>query len=188
MSARLLTPPAVEPWTVGEAKEFLRVATDDDDAIIASLIASARGQVEAQARCLLISQTWRIARNAWPADGRLSLRFAPLRAVIAARVFNTAGLATSIDPESFVIDGAGVVSAPPWSLPPPGRAVAGIELDIEAGFGASPEDVPELLRHAVRILVAHGYDNRGLVAIGGTVAMLPGSVNAMIASYRALSL
>ncbi|MDB5521411.1 MAG: hypothetical protein JWQ82_1008, partial [Tardiphaga sp.] len=36
--------------------------------------------------------------------------------------------------------------------------------------------------------VAHWYDNRGLMAIGGNVAMMPGSVHAMIASYRVLSL
>jgi hypothetical protein len=37
-------------------------------------------------------------------------------------------------------------------------------------------------RHAVRTLAAHWDDNRGLVAIGGSIAMLPGSVSAMIAS------
>ena len=45
-----------------------------------------------------------------------------------------------------------------------------------------------MLRHAIRTLVAHWYENRGLVAIGASVAMLPGSVSAMIASYRVLSL
>lgn len=89
----------------------------------------------------------------------------------------------------FVLDkAAGVIAAPPWSLPQPGRAVAGIELDVEIGFGANAASVPQLLRHAVRSLVAHWYDNRGLMAIGGNVAMMPGSVHAMIASYRVLSL
>ena len=70
----------------------------------------------------------------------------------------------------------------------PGRATAGIELDVELGFGAAATDVPDALRHAIRMLVAHWYENRGLAAIGGTVAMLPASVNALIAPYRVLSL
>ena len=60
MSAILLTAPAAEPLSVAEAKAFLRVEHDDDDAMIASLIAAARNHVEALTRCGLITQTWRI--------------------------------------------------------------------------------------------------------------------------------
>ncbi|MDB5624203.1 MAG: hypothetical protein JWR73_5 [Tardiphaga sp.] len=189
MSSILLSPPAIEPWTLSEAKNFLRVAHADDDAVITSLIAAARGQIEAQTRCGLIAQTWRIARDHWPEDGRVALRIGPPRNVVAARVFDAAGNARVVDAGRFVLDkAAGVIAAPPWSLPQPGRAVAGIELDVEIGFGANAASVPQLLRHAVRSLVAHWYDNRGLMAIGGNVAMMPGSVHAMIASYRVLSL
>lgn len=189
MPALLITPPAVEPWTTAEAKAFLRVTHDDDDAVIASLIAAARSQIEAQTRRGLITQGWRIVLDRWPDDGRIDLRLAPLRTVTAARVFDAGGHASSVDTGRFVIDGAtNVIASPPWSLPQPGRAVAGIELDVEIGFGAAPSSVPQVLRHAIRTLVAHWYENRGLIAIGGNVAMLPGSVNAMIASYRVLSL
>ena len=189
MSSILLTPPASEPWTLAEAKQFLRVAHDDDDAVITSLIAAARGQVEAQTRRGLIAQTWRLVRDMWPEDGRIALRIGPLRSVIAARVFDSTGNASAIDVGRFVLDkAAGVIASPAWSLPQPGRAVAGLELDVEIGFGTTAADIPQVLRHAVRSLTAHWYDNRGLIAIGGNVAILPGSVNAMIASYRVLSL
>lgn len=189
MRAILLVPPATEPWTVVEAKSFLRVEHDDDDALIASLIASARGQVEALTRRGLITQIWRLVLDRWPSDGRIAPRLAPLRDVTAARIFDAAGNAILIDEERFVVDAAAnVIAAPGWSLPMPGRAVAGIELDVTVGFGDAASDVPDVLRHAVRTLVAHWYDNRGLVAIGASVAMLPGSVSVMIASYRVLSL
>ena len=189
MSSMLLTPPAIEPWTLEEAKGFLRVEHEDDDAVIASLIAAARGQVEAQTRRALIAQTWRIVRDAWPDDGRICLRVGPLRSVVAARVYDTAGNVSTIDVGRFVLDKtASMIVSPPWSLPMPGRSTAGIELDVEIGFGASAADIPAVLRHAVRSLVVHWYDNRGLIAIGGNVTMLPGSIHAMIASYRVLSL
>ena len=34
MSAFLLTPPATEPLTLAEAKQFLRIEHNDDDAVI----------------------------------------------------------------------------------------------------------------------------------------------------------
>jgi uncharacterized phiE125 gp8 family phage protein len=125
----------------------------------------------------------------WPDGGRITPRIGPLRALAAVRVFNAAGEASAIDPETFVIHrAAGVIAAPGWSLPPPERSIAGIEIDIDVGFGEAASDVPPILLQAIRILVAHWYENRGLIAIGQTVAMMPASVNAMISSHRVLSL
>ncbi|WP_420135313.1 head-tail connector protein [Rhodopseudomonas sp.] len=185
MPALLLTGPTVEPWTLAELKAFLRVDHDADDAVIASLLAAARSQVEALTRRALLLQSWRLSYDAWPRDSRIRLRIGPLHALTGARVIDSAGVAQEIDLARFVVDAAdGVIAAPPGSLPQPGCGAAGIALDVELGFGTTPGDVPELLRHAVRTLAAHWYDNRGLVAVGSSVAMLPGSVAAMLASFR----
>jgi uncharacterized phiE125 gp8 family phage protein len=188
MSAILITGPAAEPLSLAEAKSFLRVEHADDDALIGSFIVAARSHVEALTRCALLAQSWRLVRDAWPRDGRLIARIGPLRAVTAARVFDASGHASAVDVGRFVLDvAAGVIASPAWSLPPPGRDVAGIELDVEIGFGVTSSEVPEPLRQAVRLLVAHMYDNRGVVAAGGAV-LLPAGVAALIAPYRVLSL
>lgn len=184
MPAHLLTPPAAEPLSLTEAKAFLRVEHSDDDTLIAALIAAARGHVEAFARCALIAQTWRLVLDRWPQSGRIRPRIGPLRALAAARLRDAADVATDIATNGFVVDhAAGEIAAPPWTLPPPRRATAGIELDIEVGFGAAA-DIPPMLVQALRMLVAHWYENRGLIAIGQSVAMMPASVNAMIAAHR----
>jgi uncharacterized phiE125 gp8 family phage protein len=189
MSAILLAGPAAEPLSLAEAKAFLRVAHDDDDALIAALISAARGQIEALTRRALLSQTWRVVLDRWPASGRIVPRIGPLRSVSAARVFDSANMAHALDVQRFVIDAAsGVIATPCWSLPSPGRDLAGIELDIEAGFGALASDVPEPLRQAIRLLVSHWYDNRGIAAIGGSVALLPAGVAALVAPHRLVSL
>jgi uncharacterized phiE125 gp8 family phage protein len=191
MSSILLTPPAVEPVTLAEAKAFLRVEHDDDDDMIATLIAAARSQIEAQTRRALITQTWQLIRDSWPPDGRLVVLPAPLGEVLAARIYDAGGLADSVDLQAFTIDKAAapaIIAFPPWSMAAPGRAVAGIEIDVEAGYGDDPADVPQPLRQAITLLVAHWYENRGLIAVGQSFAVLPTTVAAMIAPYRVLSL
>uniref|UniRef100_Q07QC6 PhiE125 gp8 family protein n=1 Tax=Rhodopseudomonas palustris (strain BisA53) TaxID=316055 RepID=Q07QC6_RHOP5 len=187
MSAMRLQGPTVEPWTVEEAKSFLRVTHDADDAVIGALIAAARAQIEALTRRALLVQRWRLTLDRWPADRCIAWRIGPLRTLLAARVYDMAGVAQPVDPAGFVLDTSSDRLIAPLAPPVPGRCHAGIELDAELGFGSAPSEVPEPLRHAVRTLAAHWYDHRGLIASGGG-AMLPANVAAMIASYRGLAL
>jgi uncharacterized phiE125 gp8 family phage protein len=191
MSSILLSGPALEPVTLDEAKAYLRVEHDDDDDIIAALIAGARVHVQAQTRRALITQSWRLIRDAWPDSGRVAVVPVPLRELLAARIYRLDGSTQAIDPAAFVADTAAapaVLSFASGALPVPGRVIAGIELDVETGYGDAPADVPEDMRQAIRILVAHWYENRGLIAVGQTVAVLPQAVAALIAPYRVLSL
>jgi len=188
MPSYLLTPPAIEPVSLDEAKAFLRVETSDDDDVITALIAGSRIHVEAQTRRALITQTWRISADAWPADGRMPILPAPLRSLTAARVFDSGNNAHDVDTQAFVLDlGGSALTFAPWALPAPGRNALGIELDVVVGYGDAAIDVPEPLRQAIRLLIAHWYENRGLAALG-TVTVLPTTVAALIAPYRMLSL
>jgi uncharacterized phiE125 gp8 family phage protein len=172
-------------------KLFLRVAHDDDDDVIAALIAAARVHVETQTRRALIAQTWRLVRDVWPASGRLPVLPVPLIEIAAIRVFDADGAPHLLDPDHFDID---TVSAPALlafargAPRAPGKLAAGIEIDIAAGYGEEPEDVPAPLRQAIRMLVAHWYENRGVVAASGEVASMPASVASLIAPFRVISL
>jgi uncharacterized phiE125 gp8 family phage protein len=189
MPSILLTAPAVEPLTLAEAKAFLRVETNDDDDVIAALTAGARIHVEANTRRALITQSWRLSADRWPADGRIAVLPAPLQSLTAARVYDETNTNHPVDTQAFVVDVAGSTLAfAPWALPMPGRLAAGIELDVVVGYGDAALDVPEPLRQAIRLLIGHWYDNRGVVAIGHQTAVLPETVAALIAPYRVLSL
>jgi uncharacterized phiE125 gp8 family phage protein len=191
MPSILLSAPLVEPITLDEAKAYLRVEHDDDDDVIAALIAAARVHVEAQTRRVLITQSWRLVRDAWPGNGRIAVLPGPLQALTGARIYRFDGSTQAIDPQAFVIDTASVpatVSFGAGAPPAPGRAIGGIELDIDVGYGDAPEDVPADLRQAIRVLVTHWYENRGLIALGDSVAVLPETVAALLMPYRVRSL
>jgi uncharacterized phiE125 gp8 family phage protein len=191
MPSILLAGPALEPITLAEAKQFVRVEHDDDDDVITALIAGARIHVETQTRRALITQSWRLTRDVWPAAGCVALLPAPVRTLDAVRVYKSDGTTLALDLAGFTLDKS---DAPARllltnSVPPaPERPAAGIEIDITSGYGDAGEHVPEPLRQAIRLLVAHWYENRGLIAVGNEVALLPQSVAALIAPYRVLSL
>jgi uncharacterized phiE125 gp8 family phage protein len=191
MSLYQLTPPATEPLSLAEAKHFVRVEHADDDALIAALVVSARAHVETATRRALMTQTWRMVLDAWPAGGLVRVLLAPLQAVEAVRVYEADGSVQQIDSETFVADSSaapGRIAFPPWAVTAPGRALAGIEIDFVAGYGDDPGDVPEPLRQAIRLLVAHWYEQRGVVAAGSGAQLMPTGVEALLAPYRGLAL
>ena len=191
MPSILLTAPAGEPISLADMKTFLRIEHSDDDATISALIAGARIHIEAHPRRALMTQSWRLTRDVWPGSGRLPLLPAPLRTLLAVRVFRADGTAQLLDPAGFGIDriaAPAVLTFERGALPAPGRIAGGIELDIEAGYGAAASDVPEPLRQAIRLLVAHWYENRALIAASGEVARVPYSVAGLIAPSRVISL
>jgi len=188
MSSILLTGPAAEPLSLEEAKTFLRVEHSDDDEVIRALIAGARMHVEVQARTALMTQRWRMTFDRWPHHGRIAVKPGPLRSLDAVRVYDLQGHPQSVDMQAFVLDfGASTLAFMPWVLPVPARIAAGIELEVTTDFGDAATDVPEPLRQALRLLVAHWYENRGLV--GATEStVLPAGFAALVTPYRMLSL
>lgn len=189
MPSILLSGPAAEPVTLAEAKAHLRVEHAADDDIIVALIAGSRIHVEAQARRALITQSWRLTRDVWPDSGFVAVLPVPLVTLDAARVYRADGTTQAIDTGAFTLDTAAAPARLGFTrgaLPVPGRANAGIEIDVTCGYGGDGDDVPEPLRQAIRLLVAHWYENRALVS--GEVAVLPQTVAALIAPYRVLAL
>jgi uncharacterized phiE125 gp8 family phage protein len=111
----------------------------------------------------------------------LSIVPQPLREVIAARVYASDGSGQTLDIDGIAVDAvSGIVLLPP-GLPAPGRARSGIELDVEVGYGDAGNDVPEPLRHAIRLLISHWYENR-------TTRDVPPNVTALLAPYRVIAL
>jgi uncharacterized phiE125 gp8 family phage protein len=179
----LLTKPEEEPLSVDDMKVYLRVDHDDDDALIFDLIAAARRHVENGTGKRLVTQAWRVVLDVWPDDGVVSLPLSPVVRVAGACLRAINGVATPLATADWILDCSGRLHIA--FRPPLLRAFAGIEIDVEVGFGAGSE-VPAGFVQAIRLLVAHWYENR-TVASGETLFQ-PLAVAALMAPERALRL
>ncbi|MCS0501087.1 head-tail connector protein [Ancylobacter mangrovi] len=184
MPAMLIAGPEVEPLTLAEAKTYLRVDHDAEDALIGSLITAARATVEALTRRVLIDQSWRIVRDAWPASGLIAAPVNPLKTITGAHVLDAEGAEVEVSTDALLADTArlpGLIRVACGTVPVPGRPIAGIAIDVVAGHGADADHVPSPLIEAVRVVLAHFYEHRDEQGAG---AAFPARLDALVAPFR----
>ena len=68
--------------------------------------------------------------------------------------------------------------------PKPGARLGGIEIDFTVGYGNAATDVPEPIRQALRLLVAHWYEVRNPVHIGQMATRVPDTISELLMPYR----
>ena len=187
MPLTLVTPPAIEPVTLDDAKAYLKVDTADDDALIAALIAAARARAEWHTGRALVTQGWTLYRDAWPQDGSIEIPLPPLQTVTALTATLRDGSTQTIDAAHYVVDWVSapgrLVLKPDFAPPTDLRAADAIALAFLAGYGDEAAKVPALLKQAILAIVAFLYDNRGEAP-----ADLPPDCLALLAPYRVLKL
>lgn len=181
--------PAAEPVGVEDVKAQLRIAQDSEDGFLAALIKAAREVVEAETGLALIAQSWRLTRDRWPWSGFVSLSRTPVTTVTSVTAYGSEGEASLIDPATYQAD----LSSRPARLyfadrPEPLRVMNGIEIDFTAGFGATADAVPERLKRAVLLLVAHWYEFRAAFGAADQPVSIPAGVGRLLAGYRAMRL
>jgi len=66
LALKLITPPALEPISLADAKTHLRVDLTEDDTLISALISATRDYVERYCRRGLLTQTWLLAIDHFP--------------------------------------------------------------------------------------------------------------------------
>lgn len=176
--------PAVEPVGVPDIRAFLRLEHEEEDVLLGALIKAARLVVEATTRLVLVEQRWRLMLAAPPADGVVRMPLAPILAVTEVRAFDIGDVASVVPPADWTLERR----ADPVRLVLRGAAATaegGLEIDLDVGYGAGIADVPAPLVQAIRLLVAHWFENRG-DALASDQPGLPPDVAALIAPFRRL--
>lgn len=164
MQLELLTPPSGEPLSLADAKAFARIGSDHEDALITQLIAAARARIEAETGLALMSRSLRLTLTDWPIgvleQGGLRLPMRPAHSLVAVRL--TDGETSEDVTDRFQLETGLNARLEPipfggWVWP---RSInERIDVDWVAGFGDAA-DVPEDLVHAMKIILAHEFENR----------------------------
>ena len=185
----LITPPASEPVTAQELRDYLRESAEGlPDSEADDFIAEARQYIEDTYSVAMIDQTWRMATDRWPTqlepwwDGvrqghinelygaqyasDVKLPRFPLSSVDTVNVYDEDGNATAVtiadvfDVDTFQHPGRMTLQrGATW--PVALRANNAIEITYTAGYGAAAADVPAPIKRAVKALAGYLYAQRG---------------------------
>lgn len=185
MPLQLISPPALEPITLADARAHLKVESDADDALITSLIAAARARAEWHTARAFITQDWILWLDRWPNRNCIEIPLSPSQAITHLKTYAEDDTETVLDANLFSVDTASpharVLLHQP--LPTPLRALNAIALHFTAGYGDTADSVPEPIRTAILHIIADLYTNRGDAHLEP-----PQSALALLAPYRSLKL
>ncbi|QKV18634.1 head-tail connector protein [Oricola thermophila] len=188
MTYALIAPPAAMPVTLAQAKAHLRVTSDTEDDAISALVIAATQYLERDTGQALIDQTWRAYFDCPPDDCVLQLLRAPVRRIVAVTVYDGAGNPAVLDGSDYFVN---LVTRPARLRLADGITASmranGIEVDFEAGYGATGVDVPDMLKRAVLVLVAHWYEFRGVYDAADQPVSVPALYGRLTRHFRFLS-
>lgn len=194
----LITPPAIQPVTLAEAKLHLRVDHNDEDTLIESLIRAATEHLDGWTgilgRCL-VEQVWRQDHDRFARE--MIIPLGPVIAIQSITWRDPAGQLSTVPSGCYDLrtDEAGnaIIRFDADYVFPinllESRAVA---ITFKAGYETNPgppttSTVPDPLKVAILLLVGHWYQNREAVSAAGMTS-LPFAVEALIAPYRRMQL
>lgn len=197
MGLTLVTPPALDPVSLAEARAQCRVANPDDDGLLAGYVLAARHYAETYTRRAFVSQAWELTLDySWPTERiggywsyRITLPRPPVSSVASITYVDQLGVTQTLAADQYrvaKVETGETVIEPAYGVIWPGvrEQLATITVRFTAGYGASPGDIPEPIRQAMLLLIAHWYENRETVNVGNITSELPFTTAALLAPYR----
>jgi len=171
----VITAPAEEPITAADLKTHLRIDSNDENDYIDGLITAARIAVENHTHRALVDQTLELwLDDEFPDKGDYAIIIPrpPLYVVTYIKYYDANGALQTVDTDDYQVD---TTSVPGRVLPayaswwPTARDIPNCAVvRYRAGYGdpdASPTvesagAVPDLLKHAIKLLAADMFENR----------------------------
>lgn len=197
MPLTLITPAAIEPVTLAEAKDAQRIETAADDAFADAALLAAVRQAETLTGRAFINQTWEMALERFPrvtsehpwAEFRVPRP--PLQSVVSLKYIDTAGVEqTLVAGTDYAVYDAGarfalgrVAPAFGTSWPEARAQPSPVKLRFVAGYGAGVAAVPDPVKSAILLLFGDLYRYREETLEGVSTATR-NAVEALLGPYR----
>lgn len=179
------TAPAAEPVKVSELKTWLGYGASDQDTQLTNLLEAARQWVEEYLRRQLITATWTLKLDHFPAN-EMDLPYPPLQSVTSITYTAVGGESTVLSASLYDVSTASARIAPAYN-----QSWPSVQLDLEplsivyvAGYGDSSSDVPETIRQAI-LMIAGGWWQQMQCGEGQSIPM---AAKAMLSPYRVILL
>jgi uncharacterized phiE125 gp8 family phage protein len=206
---------AVEPVSVSELKQHLRISDVSEDGYLRRLTSVIRSRCERATRRALLTQTWDLYLDQWPtwsgyhgsqtfepvttplpAGGWVEFPKAPLQSVTFVKYTALDGTLTTWDAANYSVDAPtgdyarrGRLSLGWVKVWPVTQPVANaIQIRIVCGYGDKPQDVPAMLVQGMLLDAGTLFETRGAVLAGARAAAIeiPSTSFEMYRSFRSL--
>ena len=190
MGLSIVTGPTTEPLTLAEAKAHCRIDISDDDGLLAGYILAARHWIEGQTHRAMVQRTYDYTIDwCWPTKNCRSwidLPFPPLVSVTSVSYVDTNGATQTLSTSLYTVmtnrPVGAITNAYEQTWPDLRPQVEAITVRFVAGYASVPDDLVQ----AMKMLVAHWYENRETVVIGQATEV-PMAVEALVSAYRVVS-
>lgn len=187
MRMNCVAPPTVEAVTLQQAKLWLRVDGDEENALISALISAAVAHLDGWTGVLgraLEEQTWELALDAFPSR-EIHLPLGPVVGVTSIKYDDAEGVEQTVDAADYYVDARStdgwVIPVSAFAWPAPMSAANSIRVQWVAGTGTPPAIGAAILLH-----VGHLYANREAAAEAKVA--LPLGFDALVAPWRRISI
>ena len=147
--------PASQVVSVEDVKQHLAIAHSDEDTYLSVLIDVATDSIDGPngVGLALITQSWRMSID--HLSRSIELPLGPVQSVDSISFEGT-----TLDPSSYTVDLDLSPARVYVGIPLCGSKPGCVNVNFTAGYGDSGDDVPADLKHAIRLLVGHLYNNR----------------------------
>jgi len=175
MFSDLITAPATPVLTTAEAKDQARIDHDEEDTLVARLVATATAYFDAKDGVTgdaLISQTWRLtlgnleivdrvffpifpARSTSP----INLPITPAQSITSIKYYLDGALET-LDASNYRLINGEVYLTDTGSWPAMDIREDALQIEYVAGYGDAASDIAQTTRHGIAMMVAYLYEHR----------------------------
>jgi uncharacterized phiE125 gp8 family phage protein len=186
----VITPPTDLPISLAEAKAQLRIDASDDfqDVQVSALIAAASAAVEGMLGWPVMRQTRETVAKDWPGTEGLWLGRGDNLQIGSVKYIDPAGAEQTLAGTVFIFDAVSVPARLHLATGESWPALRGVEPGaVKARWTAGWADaatVPGDIKHAIRLLIGHWFENREGVVVGVTSAEVQFGVEMLLAPHR----
>lgn len=157
--------PIGEVLTLKEVRDFLRVEHSDENNLLASMIMGATSKVEKYLSRSLLTQTWVLSIDDYPADTTIPLYYGTVQSITSVTSYLSDGTTDVFDNTNYYLVNAQLkpeISLVYNALWPSNilRPKEGVKIEYITGYGDDASDVPYSVKEAILHIIASMYENR----------------------------